>query len=77
MKIVTTNNVKKYRENAGLTQTELAERVGTKRITIASLEREKYEPSVGLAMRLAKTFNCTVEDIFTEVKKKWIIYTTF
>ncbi|MBY0213554.1 helix-turn-helix transcriptional regulator [Priestia aryabhattai] len=70
MKIVTTNNVKKYRENAGLTQTELAERVGTKRITIASLEREKYEPSVGLAMRLAKTFNCTVEDIFTEVKKK-------
>jgi putative transcriptional regulator len=70
MKIVTTNNVKKYRENAGLTQTELAERVGTKRITIASLEREKYEPSVGLAMRLAKTFNCTVEDIFTEVKKE-------
>ncbi|MEI2428601.1 helix-turn-helix transcriptional regulator, partial [Priestia megaterium] len=68
MKIVTTNNVKKYRETAGLTQAELAERVGTKRITIASLEREKYEPSVGLAMRLAKTFNCTVEDIFTEVK---------
>ena len=52
-----------------MTQAELAERVGTKRITIASLEREKYEPSVGLAMRLAKTFNCTVEDIFTEVKK--------
>ena len=70
MKIVTTNNVKKYREIAGLTQAELAERVGTKRITIASLEREKYEPSVGLAMRLAKTFNCTVEDIFTEVKKE-------
>ncbi|MCM3155398.1 putative transcriptional regulator [Priestia megaterium] len=70
MKIVTTNNVKKYRETAGLTQAELAERVGTKRITIASLEREKYEPSVGLAMRLAKTFNCTVEDIFTEVKKE-------
>lgn len=70
MKIVTTNNVKKYRETAGLTQAELAERVGTKRITIASLEREKYEPSVGLAMRLAKTFNCKVEDIFTEVKKK-------
>jgi putative transcriptional regulator len=69
MKIVTTNKVKEHRENAGLTQTELAERVGTKRITIASLEREKYEPSVGLAMRLAKTFNCTVEDIFTEVKK--------
>jgi len=77
MKIVTTNNVKKYRETAGLTQAELAERVGTKRITIASLEREKYEPSVGLAMRLAKTFNCTVEDIFTEVKKEWTIYTTF
>jgi DNA-binding XRE family transcriptional regulator len=28
-------------------------------------------------MRLAKTFNCTVEDIFTEVKKEWTIYTTF
>ena len=69
MKIVTTNKVKARRETAGLTQTELAEKVGTKRITIASLEREKYEPSVGLAMRLAKTFNCTVEEIFTEVKK--------
>ncbi|MDQ7236413.1 helix-turn-helix transcriptional regulator [Bacillus pacificus] len=69
MKIHTTNKVKEHREIAGLTQTELAERVGTKRITIASLEREKYEPSVGLAMRIAKTFNCAVEDIFTEVKK--------
>jgi len=69
MKIYTTNKVKQYREIAGLTQTELAEKVGSKRPTIASLEREMYEPSVGLAMRLAKTFNCTVEDIFIEVKK--------
>lgn len=77
MKIYTTNKVKEHREIAGLTQTELAERVGTKRITIASLEREKYEPSVGLAMRIAQTFNCTVEDIFTEVKKDWITFTIF
>ena len=69
MKITTTNNVKERRELAGLTQTELADKVETKRITIASLEKSKYEPSVGLAMRIAKTFNCTVEDIFTEVKK--------
>ncbi|WP_349346898.1 helix-turn-helix transcriptional regulator [Priestia megaterium] len=69
MKIVTTNNVKERRELAGLTQTELAEKVETKRVTIASLEKSKYEPSVGLAMRIAKVFNCTVEDVFTEVKK--------
>lgn len=77
MKIYTTNKVKEHREIAGLTQTELAERVGTKRITIASLEREKYEPSVGLAMRIARTFNRAVEDIFTEVKKDWITFTIF
>ncbi|MGF9893513.1 helix-turn-helix transcriptional regulator [Priestia megaterium] len=69
MKIVTTNNVKERREQAGWTQTELAEKVSTVRPTIASLERSKYEPSVGLAMRIAKVFNCTVEDVFTEVKK--------
>ena len=51
MKIVTTNKVKARRETAGLTQTELAEKVGTKRITIASLEREKYEPSVGTEVK--------------------------
>ncbi|WP_456364510.1 helix-turn-helix transcriptional regulator [Priestia aryabhattai] len=69
MKITTTNNVKERRLLTGMTQTELGDIVGAQRITIASLEREKYEPSVGLAMRIAKLFNCKVEDVFTEVKK--------
>ena len=47
-----------------MTQQELAERVGVTRQTILSIERGRYNPSVGLALRLAEVFGVPVEDLF-------------
>ncbi len=47
-----------------MTQQDLADRVGVTRQTILSIERGKYNPSVGLALRLAGTFGVAVEALF-------------
>lgn len=57
--------VKEYRENAGYKQSELAEMVGARRETIVHLENGKYNPSLKLAMDIAKVFGTNVEDLFT------------
>ena len=56
--------IKAYREKTGLKQAELAERVGVRRETIVNLERGKYNPSLKLAMDIAKVFETTVEELF-------------
>jgi len=48
----------------GMTQQELADRVGVTRQTILSIERGRYNPSVGLALLLAEAFGVTVEELF-------------
>ena len=48
----------------GMTQQDLADRVGVTRQTILSIEKGKYSPSVGLALRLAQIFETAVEDLF-------------
>lgn len=58
------NCVKKYREEKGMSQTELGKLCGVSRQTISSIERGDYHPSVVLALRLAKIFEKTVEDLF-------------
>ena len=47
-----------------MTQQELAQRVGVTRQTIVSIERGRYNPSVGLALAIARTFDARVEDLF-------------
>ena len=47
-----------------MTQQELADRVGVTRQTILSIERGRYNPSVGLALRIAEVFGVPVEDLF-------------
>jgi putative transcriptional regulator len=47
-----------------MTQQELADRVGVTRQSILSIEKGKVNPSVGLALRLAKTLGVTVEELF-------------
>jgi putative transcriptional regulator len=59
-----TNRVRKLREAAGLTQAELAERVGATRQTIIAVEAEKYAPSLELAFRLARAFRMPFESVF-------------
>ncbi len=55
--------VKEYRQRAGLTQAQLAERVRVSPRTIISIEREQYSPSLMLAYRLAEVFGVTVEEL--------------
>ena len=56
--------VKEYREKAGLKQSELAELVHARRETIVHLENGRYNPSLKLAMDLAKVFHVPVEALF-------------
>ena len=57
-------NLKAYREKYNLKQADLAELVGVRRETIVNLERGKYNPSLKLAMDIAKVFHTTVEELF-------------
>jgi putative transcriptional regulator len=58
------NTVQKARTEAGLTQEELAERVGVSRQTIIAIEKGNYTPSVLLALKIAAVFKMQVEDLF-------------
>lgn len=59
-----TTKIKEYREKAGLKQSQLAEMVHARRETIVHLENGKYNPSLKLAMDIAKVFHVTVEELF-------------
>ena len=63
--------VKEYREKAGYKQSELAEMVGARRETIVHLENGKYNPSLKLAMDIAKVFGTTVEELFEFTEEWW------
>lgn len=56
--------IKEYREKTGMKQSELAEQVGARRETIVHLENGRYNPSLKLAMDIAKVFGVTVEQLF-------------
>lgn len=58
------NQVRRRREAAGMTQAELGELVGATRQTIIAIEAEKYAPSLELAFRLARNFGCPVDELF-------------
>ncbi len=59
------NNIKVERAINNLTQEELANRVGVSRQTINAMEANKYVPSTVLALKIARVFNKSVEEIFT------------
>ena len=58
------NLVRRHRLMGGLTQQELADRVGVTRQTILSIEKGKYTPSVALALSIAQVFGVSVETLF-------------
>jgi putative transcriptional regulator len=58
------NKIKEFRNKIGLTQEELAKKVGVRRETIVFLEQGKYNPSLKLAHDIAKIFKAKIEDIF-------------
>lgn len=59
------NNVNEHRMRTGLTQEELAQKVGVTRQTIIAIERGNYTPSVLLSLKLAKVFSVSVESLFS------------
>ena len=66
MKIFKTH-IKEYRVKSDMKQDELAQIVGVRRETIGNVENGRYNPSLKLALDIAKTFGCRVEDLFEEV----------
>ncbi|HDK7169218.1 TPA: helix-turn-helix transcriptional regulator [Clostridium botulinum] len=57
-------NIKEYREKTNMKQIDLAEKIGVRRETIVHLENGRYNPSLKMAMDIAKVFNTTVEELF-------------
>lgn len=57
--------IHEFRKEMNLQQAELAEMVGVRRETIGKLENGKYNPSLKLAVDIAKVFGKTVEEVFT------------
>ena len=58
------NNLEELRKAAGLTQQELSESAEVSRKSIYAIENGVYVPSTVLALKIAKTLNCSVEDLF-------------
>ncbi|MFL2665840.1 MAG: helix-turn-helix transcriptional regulator [Flavobacteriaceae bacterium] len=58
------NNLEQLRKSAGLTQQELSFNAEVSRKSINAIENGVYVPSTVLALKIAKTLNCKVEDLF-------------
>ncbi|MGM8215338.1 helix-turn-helix transcriptional regulator [Bacillaceae bacterium W0354] len=58
------NKVKKLREQFGLSQAQLGEKVNVSRQAINAIENNKFDPSTWLAYDLAKLFNMSIEELF-------------
>lgn len=58
------NRLKKFREEQSVTQAKLARKAGVTRQTIISLENGRYNPSLELAFKLSRLFQCSIEELF-------------
>lgn len=56
--------IKELRAVSNITQVDLAKRVGVRRETIVFLEKGKYNPSLQLAYKIAKSFKLSIEEVF-------------
>lgn len=58
------NKVRKLRKEKGLTQEQLAEIIGVSRQTINAIEKEKFDPSLPTAFKMARIFGIPIESFF-------------
>jgi len=58
------NNLEEFRKKAKLTQEELSVKAEVSRKSINAIENGVYVPSTVLALKISKTLNCNVEDLF-------------
>lgn len=56
--------IKQLRKEAGFRQEDMAKKLGVSRQTIIAIENDKYNPTLELAMKIAKLLNRHMEDIF-------------
>ena len=59
------NRIREFRMNRGWTQQDLADAVGVSRQSINSIERNRYVPSLPLALAFARVFGCSTDDLFS------------
>lgn len=59
------NNIRNLREGKGITQEDFASALRVSRQTVIAMEKGNYEPSLGLALKVANFFGMPVEKIFT------------
>lgn len=60
------NRLRILRAEAGLSQGDLARLLGVSRQTVNAVETDKYDPSLPLALRIAKIFGVAVDEIFLD-----------
>ena len=58
------NRIRELRARDGITQEDLAQKCGVSRQTIIAIEREKYDPSLPLAFKIAGIFREKIESVF-------------
>jgi len=58
------NRVKELRKEKGFTQEDLAEVIGVSRQTVNAIEKQKFDPSLNTAFKMAKLFRLPIESIF-------------
>jgi len=58
------NDIRERRKALGMRQEDLAEKLGVTRQTINAIENNKYNPTLELAMKVARLLNASVESIF-------------
>lgn len=64
-----TNRIRALRSDAGgMTQAEMAERLGVTRQTVIAIEQGKYSPSLEMAFEIARLFNKPLDDVFHYAK---------
>jgi putative transcriptional regulator len=64
------NRLRALRIERGWSQTELGEKLGVSRQSIHAIESGKFDPSLPLAFRIADLFELTIEDVFSNPRKK-------
>ena len=58
------NNIRELRKAAGLRQEDMAKQLNVSRQTIIAMENNKYDPTLELAMRVARLLHTTIESLF-------------
>ncbi|GAB3632848.1 helix-turn-helix transcriptional regulator [Microbacterium sp. AGC85] len=59
-----TNSIRSMREEAGITQADLAGRIGVTRQTLIAIEQGRYSPTLELAFQIARAFEVGIDDLF-------------